>query len=243
MLSGRTALITGASRGIGMAIARLFASNHAALHLCARSESLLAQAVELQEEFGIPAMAHIGDVRDGQFLKTMIMNCKKSDGRLDILVNNAGIVQQGLLGMISMEQSRDTLETNVISLINLTQYGIRLMRDGASIINISSIAGTRGMEGTAAYSASKGGVAGFTLSIAKELAPRGIRANAIAPGFIDTDMTRGLTQEWYQKRVDSIAMGRIGTPEDIAKVALFLASDMSSYVTGQIIGVDGGMVS
>ncbi len=243
MLQGRTALITGASRGIGLATARRFAANGAALHLCARSEGLTAVAAELEAEFGVRATAHVGDIRDAAFIRNLFGACKKAGGAIDVLVNNAGVVQQGLLGMISMDQSRDTLETNLLALINVTQYCVRMMGPGSSIVNVASIAGTRGMEGTAAYSASKGGVVGFTLSIAKELAPKGIRVNALAPGFIDTDMTRGLAPEWYRKRMDSIAMGRIGTPDDIAKVALFLASDLSGYMTGQVLGVDGGMLS
>jgi 3-oxoacyl-[acyl-carrier protein] reductase len=243
MLNGKTALITGASRGIGRAIARSFAANHASINLCARSAGIMDLAKELGQEFGVEATAHVGDIRDSAFLKETILHCKKTSGHIDTLVNNAGVIQQGLVGMIPLDQTRETLEVNVVALINITQLAVRLMGPNSSIINIASIAGTRGMEGTAAYSASKGGVVAFTLSIAKELAKKGIRANAIAPGFIDTDMTRGLTPDWFQKRVDSIAMGRIGTPEDIAGTALFLASDLSSYVTGQIIGVDGGMVS
>jgi len=243
MLKGKVALITGASRGIGRAIARTFAANHATLHLCARGEATTRLAEELALEFGIQATAHLGDVRDADFIKAMLLQCKRAHGRLDVVVNNAGIIQQGLLGMIPMDQARATIEVNIVALINITQIAVRLMGPNASIINLASIAGTRGMEGTAAYSASKGGVVAFTLACAKELAKKNIRVNAIAPGFIDTDMTRGLTPEWYQKRVDSIGMGRIGKPEDIAGTALFLASDLSSYVTGQIIGVDGGMVS
>lgn len=243
MLRGKVALVTGASRGIGKSIAELFSANGADLHLIARSESLILLAEDLAAASGNSVTTHIGDVCDFSFVRNVIASCKKKHGKIDILVNNAGVVQQGLLGMVSMEQSRATMETNVLAVLNVTQYAIRLMGPGASIINLASIAGTRGMEGTPAYSASKGAVVGFTLSIAKDLAKKQIRANAIAPGFIDTDMTRGLTSDWYQKRVDSIGMGRIGRPEDIAKVALFLASDLSGYVTGQIIGVDGGMVS
>ena len=242
MLKGKTVLITGASRGIGRAIAVLFAANHARIHLCARSAGIIELAKGLSEVSGAEATAHVGDVTDSAFLKGMVLQCKRADGRIDVLVNNAGVIQQGLMGMISLEQTRMTLDVNVLSLISLTQYAVRLMGPNSSIINLASIAGTRGMEGTSAYSASKGAVVAFTYSISKELASKGIRVNGIAPGFIDTDMTRGLTPEWYEKRINNIAMGRIGKPEDIAGTALFLASDLSTYVTGQIIGVDGGMM-
>ena len=241
MLKGKVVVITGASRGIGRAIAEQFAAVGADLHLCARSAGLAGLATALHEAHGVQVAAHVGDVQDTPFLKGVVGACRKSHGRIDVLVNNAGVIQQGLLGMIPMDQTRATFETNILAIVNLTQYAVRLMGPGASIINVASIAGVRGMEGTAAYSASKGAVISFTLAIAKELAGQGIRANVLAPGFIDTDMTRGLTAEWFRKRVESIGMGRIGQPEDVAKVALFLASDLSAYVTGQVIGVDGGM--
>jgi 3-oxoacyl-[acyl-carrier protein] reductase len=241
MLAGKVALITGASRGIGKAIAERFAEGGASLHLVARSENLVVLAEELARRCSVSVTPHIGDICDEKFVKGIMAHCKHQHGSLEVLVNNAGVIQQGLLGMIPMEQTRRTFDVNIFALMNITQYAIRLMGPGASVVNLASIAGTRGMEGTPAYSASKGAVIGFTLAIAKELAGKGIRANAIAPGFIDTDMTRGLDPHWHRKRVESIGMGRIGTADDIAKVALFLASDLSGYVTGQVIGVDGGM--
>jgi 3-oxoacyl-[acyl-carrier protein] reductase len=243
MLTGKVILVTGASRGIGLSVAKRFAESGATLHLVARSESVVELAEDLASRFSVSVTPHVGDVCDDKFVKGVIGACRKAHGKLDALVNNAGMIQQGLLGMIPLEQTRSTFEVNVLAVINLTQYAVRIMGPGASIINMASIAGTKGMEGTPAYSASKGAVVGFTLSIAKELAKKKIRANAIAPGFIDTDMTRGLAGDWYQKRIDSIGMGRIGEPDDIAKVALFLASDLAGYVTGQIIGVDGGMLA
>jgi 3-oxoacyl-[acyl-carrier protein] reductase len=147
--------------------------------------------------------------------------------------------------MTSADQMRELYQVNVQAVIALTQYATRLMdgRRSPSIVNLASIAGTQGMEGVTAYSASKAAVVGYTLACAKELAPKGIRVNAIAPGFIDTDMVRGVTPDWYERRIQSIRMGRIGTPEDVAGVAVFLGSDLSRYVTGQVIGVDGGMMS
>jgi len=243
MLSGKVTLITGSSRGIGAAIASEFARSGAVLHLCARSQDLDSFAHRLTEETGAKVHAHIGDVCDDFFLRQTILQIKKQHGQLNVLVNNAGVIQQGLLGMVSMEETRHTFDVNVMAMINWTQFALKILPSGSSIINIASIAGTRGMEGVSAYAASKGAVLGFTLAISKELARKQIRANAIAPGFIDTAMTQGVTSDWYQKRVDSIGMGRIGQPADIAKVALFLASDLSSYVTGQVIGVDGGMTA
>jgi 3-oxoacyl-[acyl-carrier protein] reductase len=242
LLEGRVALITGASRGIGAAIARAFAAEGATLVLCARGEGVEAVARDLAAA-GHPARAMRGDLSDAGFIRELITSARKEHGRLDVLVNNAGILRQGLIGMTSADQMRELWDVNVLAVMTLTQYATRLMEPGRfpSVVNLASIAGTQGMEGVTAYSASKAAVVGYTLSAAKELAPKGIRVNAIAPGFIDTDMVRGVTPDWYERRLQSIRMGRIGTPEDVAGVALFLASDLSRYVTGQVIGVDGGM--
>ena len=244
LLEGRVALVTGASRGIGAAIARAYAAEGASLLLCARSEGVEALALELAAgQRAVRAMR--GDLSDPAFARELITSVRKEHGRLDVLVNNAGILRQGLIGMTSTEQMRELLEVNVVALMTLTQYATRVMdpKRSPSVVNLASIAGTAGMEGVTAYSASKAAVVGYTLSSAKELAPKGIRVNAIAPGFIDTDMVRGVSPDWYERRLQSIRMGRIGTPEDVAGVAVFLGSDLSRYVTGQVIGVDGGMAS
>jgi 3-oxoacyl-[acyl-carrier protein] reductase len=244
ILTGKLALITGASRGIGKATALNFAAQGASVILVARSESIHQLATEITSQGG-KATAFIGDITTEESVKKLIKTCRDLGHPLDVLVNNAGILEQGLIGMIPLESITRLLNTNVTALINLTQYAVRIMGKSSSptIINIASIAGTQGIEGVSAYAASKAAVVGFTLAAAKELAPKGIRVNAIAPGFIDTDMTQSMPPDWYQKRLDSVRLGRIGTAQDIANCALFLASDMSQYITGQTIGVDGGMAA
>ena len=244
LLEDRVALITGASRGIGRAVAMTFAEHGASVVLASRSPELDETAALIQEQGG-RATAARGDLRDEGFPRQLVQLCKKEHGRIDVLVNNAGILLSGLLGMTSAQSLRETFETNILSTIHLTQYAIRLMDPsrGPSIVNVASIAGTRGLDGVTGYSASKGAVVAFTHSSAKELAPRGIRVNGIAPGIIDTAMTQSLAEDVRRRRVEAIALGRMGTPQEVANVALFLASSLASYVTGQVLGVDGGMVA
>lgn len=163
---------------------------------------------------------------------------------MDVLVNNAGVLKERLLGMVDYEVYHETMETNLYASITHMQYASRLMssQKQGSIINLSSIMGTNGSEGQVIYSSSKSAIIGATKSAAKELAKYNIRVNAIAPGFIDTDMSRNIKEEMYHKRISSIALGRAGTPKEIANAAMFLASDLSTYITGQVIGVDGGMI-
>ncbi len=244
LLEDKVALITGASRGIGRAIASTFAEHGASVVISSRSPELEETAARIRERGG-RATSLRGDLRDDAFPPELIKLCKKEHGRIDVLVNNAGVLVPGLLGMISIPSLRETFETNAIATINLTQYAVRLMDPGRgpNIVNVASIAGTRGLDGLTSYSASKGAVVAFTLSCAKDLAPKGIRVNAVAPGIIDTAMTHGLAEDVHRRRVAAIAMGRMGTPQEVANVALFLASSLASYVTGQVLGVDGGMVA
>ncbi len=242
-LSGRVALVTGSTRGIGRAVAENLAQAGATVILNGRGDRLSAAADEIKERHGGNVAAIAADVANADAVAAMVQNIFKTFGRLDVLVNNAGILKDGLIGMIRSDDLNSTIAINTIGTLNCIQSGARLMqRTGGSIINMSSIIGVRGNAGQLVYSASKGAVIAATLSAAKELAPKGIRVNAIAPGYIDTDMIRSIPPEIHQKRLESIAMGRIGDPQDIAETALFLASDLSRYVTGQVIGVDGGML-
>lgn len=242
LLEGRVSLVTGASRGIGAAVARAFASEGATLVLCARSEGVETVAAELSTPER-PARVLRGDINDHAFSRDVVASIRREHGRLDVLVNNAGVLRQGLIGMTSVEHMREMLNVNVLALMVLTQYATRAMERSElpSIVNLTSIAGIQGAEGLAAYAASKAAVVGYTLSSAKELAPKGIRVNAIAPGLIDTEMMHDVAAAWPERRVPQIRMGRVGTPDDVAGVAVFLASNLARYVTGQVIGVDGGM--
>ena len=245
-LAGRVAIITGSSRGIGWSIAGRLAENGASVILNGvRDEAgLKARAEELADTYKIEAKPVLADVSEDTGVQTLVKAAHSGFRRLDIMVNNAGILRDGLIGMIHGDDIDATLRINLRGVIAGTQAAARLMVRGksGSIINITSIIGRFGNKGQLVYGASKAGVIGATYSAAKELAPSGIRVNAIAPGYIDTDMIRSIPADIHQERMDSIAMNRIGTPEDIADAALFLASDLSSYVTGQVLGVDGGML-
>ena len=242
-LKGKTALVTGASRGIGAAITEVFARAGANVVITGRSPQVGELADSLRAS-GHAVEAVMGDISDDLHVRSAIQACRTKFGGLDAVVNNAGILLQGKLGMLRLEDARRMFEVNVLATINVTQYAVRAFRrgQGGAIINLSSIAGTQGIDGLGAYSASKAAVIGFTKAAAKELAPQRIRVNAIAPGFIDTDMARQVSPEWFQKRIEGIRVGRIGLPVDIALCAAFLASDDGAYITGQIIGVDGGMI-
>lgn len=245
LLEGKHILITGASRGIGEAMAHLFASHGAILYLnSSKLEAVEVLAKKLMEEFGTQCHALAFDVGSSDEVKVGFQALFKLTKKLDVLVNNAGILDDALLGMVTTGQIQQTFSINTFSVIYCCQYASRLMQraGGGSIINVSSIIGRVGNQGQTVYGGSKAAVIGITQSLAKELASQQIRVNAIAPGFIDTPMTKALSHEKYLERISSIAMGHIGQPEDVANAALFLASDMAKYITGQVIGVDGGML-
>jgi len=245
MLKGKTAIITGASRGIGKEVATLFAKNGGDLILISRNEAKLkAVQKELITLYKVDVQYFALDITDAHALKAAFLEIKKSKKPIDILVNNAGLMEDAVLQMVKPELIQKTFATNVFGLIDVTKLASKLMlrnRKG-SIINLTSIIGVEGSLGQSIYSSSKSAVIGFTKSLSKELASLNIRVNGVAPGFIDTDLTRGKDPAFYEKNLKAIAMRRLGTTNDVAGVILFLASDLSGYVTGQIIGVDGGMV-
>lgn len=245
-LEGKVALVTGSTRGIGWAAARALAAQGATVALNGQSsqETLDERAAEITREFGVNCFGLLSNVSDAASVKSCYSQIFSKTKRLDILVNNAGILQEGLLGMIPEASIRQALEVNVLGAILHLQEASRLMarNKSGSIVNLTSIMGIAGAEGLSVYSATKAALIGLTRSAAKELAPKGIRVNAVAPGFIATDMTRNMPEKAYEQRLASVKLGRIGQPEEVADVILFLASDLSRYVTGQVLGVDGGMV-
>ena len=246
LLTDKVCLITGASSGIGLAIAKLFALNGAVVYVNSSKEDKVDWAVSIirEESKNERVFALSFDINDYETVSDGIRKVYSLHKKIDVLVNNAGIAPSGLTGFTDPKVIESTFNTNVLSLINITQLAVKLMlrKGSGSIINLSSIMGVNGASGMSSYSASKAAVIGFTKSLSKEVAAKNIRVNAIAPGFIDTDMARGIDEKLYEERLSSIGMKRIGSPEDVANMALFLASEMSSYITGQVIGVDGGMV-
>lgn len=245
-LGGRVAFVTGAARGIGRAVtlrlievgatvvANVRNTSEATEQLNADAAAIAADRLVLFE----------GDVGDASFANSAMKLVFDRFKKLDVLVNNAGILRDAYIGMISDADIEETLSVNVAGLIRLTQSMSRLMKRqrAGTIINLASIIGRRGNVAQMLYGASKAAAIGATLSAAKELAPYGIRVNAVAPGLIDTAMTAQLPAEMRDKLTGQIGLGRTGTPDDVANVILFLASDLSSYVTGQVLGVDGGLV-
>jgi len=244
LLANKMALVTGGSRGIGEAVVLKFAEHGAHIAFTYLSSDEKAKALEARlEGMGVKARAYKSDAADFAAAEALAADVTKEFGAIDICVNNAGISRDNLLLRVSPEQWDEVMQANLKSVFNLTKQVIRPMmkaRSG-SIINMSSIVGMKGNAGQSSYAASKAGIIGFTKSVAQELGSRNIRCNAIAPGFIETDMTHYLKDgdagQWFEK----IPMQRFGKPEEIANVALFLASDLSAYVTGQVISACGGM--
>jgi len=242
MLEGKVMLVTGASRGIGRATALLAAENHARVIVNYNtSKDAANELTDLITKKGFSAVKIKADVSKEEDVKRMFKEIKSSFGRLDILVNNAGVMYNNLLMMTPIAELDRMIDINCKGTYFCSQRASKMMmkQNFGRIINISSIVGTHGNNGQTAYSASKSFIIGFTSSAAKELGRYNITVNAIAPGVIETDLTKDLKPEIKNAMIENVALGRIGTPEDIAKVALFLASPLGDYVSGQIIGVDG----
>ena len=244
LLDGKNIIVTGASKGIGRAIATKLAAegaNIAFTYLSSveKGEALVAEL----EAFGVKAVGYRSDASDFDAAQELCDSVNKDFGSIDVLVNNAGITKDGLLMRMSEENWDSVLQVNLKSAFNMVKGVLRPMmkQRSGSIINISSIVGLRGNAGQANYSASKAGMLGFTKSVALELGSRGIRSNAIAPGFIETEMTAVLDEKVKEEWISGIPLKRIGEGDDVANAVIFLASDLSAYTTGQTISVDGGM--
>ena len=243
-LTGKTALVTGGSRGIGRAICLELADRGADVALCyAGGEAAAAETVRLCEERGVKALAVRCDVSDGAQVKAMVDETVRTFGGLDILVNNAGITRDGLAVMMSEENFDAVIATNLRGAFLCMKAAARPMmkKRWGRMVNLSSVVGLHGNAGQVNYAASKAGVIGMTKSMAKELAGRNITVNAVAPGFIDTDMTAVLPEAAKAALLGSIPLGRMGQPEDVARAVAFLCSDDAAYITGQVLSVDGGM--
>ena len=246
LLEGKTVLITGASRGIGRAIAIKFAEEGANIALTNIVEDVeFCEVCDECEKRGAKVKRYVSNVADYEGSQKLADNVLNDFGSVDILVNNAGITRDTLLMRMTEEQWDQVMEINLKGVFNLTKAVLRPMmkQRGGSIINMSSVVGVSGNAGQSNYSASKAGMIGFTKSVARELGSRGIRCNAIAPGFIITEMTDKLPEDVKKEWTEKIPLKRGGTPDDVASVALFLASDMSSYVSGQVLQVCGGMLT
>jgi len=243
-LAGKTALITGATRGIGEAIARKFAEEGANIAFTYRSSVDRAKELETEwEALGVKVSAHQSDASSFEASENLVKEILLEYGQIDILVNNAGITRDNLMLRMKESDWDDVIENNLKSVFNLSKQILRPMmkQGGGSIINLSSIVGIRGQAGQANYAASKAGIIGFSKSIAQEMGSRKVRCNVIAPGFIETDMTKELPEKTREAYLAQIPMKRLGSAQDVADLAAFLASDLSSYISGQTISVCGAL--
>ncbi|ANN22378.1 3-oxoacyl-ACP reductase [Amycolatopsis orientalis] len=240
MLEGKIALVTGGTRGIGLATARALAEAGATVVLTGRDE---AKAKEAAAAAGAADGLAL-DVTDAKAVSTLVRGVAKEHGKLDIVVANAGIMEDALLGMIREELVDTTLSTNVAGTLHTVQAAARAMmrKKTGAIVVLASIVGEHGSAGQTVYAASKAAVANIARSAAKELGRSGIRVNAVAPGVIDTDLTSGLSEDAKAENIGKTPLGRLGTPEDVANAIRFLVSDDASFITGQVLGIDGGLV-
>jgi 3-oxoacyl-[acyl-carrier protein] reductase len=244
LLEGKVAIITGATRGIGRGVAEKFAQNGADIAFTYVSSDEKAKALETElSNYGVKVKAYKFNVAEYAAAESFINDVAKEFGHIDAIVNNAGITKDGLLMRMSEENWDDVMNINLKSVFNITKCALKtlLKQRSGSIINMSSVVGIEGNAGQSNYAASKAGVIGFTKSIAQEIGSRNIRCNAICPGFIETEMTAELDEDIMKGWIDDIPMKRAGTPEDVANAAIFLASDLSTYVSGQTLNVCGGM--
>ncbi|HTX74518.1 MAG TPA: 3-oxoacyl-[acyl-carrier-protein] reductase [Rectinemataceae bacterium] len=244
LLQDKVCVVTGGSKGIGRAIVELFASQGGRVYYFSRSETENAAALTQKAAASGGAVSWIAcDVSDEKQVDAAVEAVIKEAGFIDALVNNAGVTRDGLVFRMSLEDWNTVITTNLTSAFLVSRVAARHMikRRSGCIVNVSSVVGITGNGGQTNYAASKAGVIGFTKSLAREVASRGVRVNAIAPGYIDTSMTEKIPEEAKEKLKATIPLGRTGTGEDVAKAALYLCSDLSSYVTGEILKVDGGM--
>jgi len=244
LVEGKNVIITGASRGIGKGIAEIFAKNGANIAFTFASSEEKAKALEQDlQQFGSKVKGYKSDASDFEAAQKLVDDVISEFGSIDIIINNAGITKDNLLLRMQKDDWDSIIKTNMDSVFNLTKAAVKPMmkQKMGSIINMSSVVGVKGNAGQANYAASKAGIIGFSKSVALELGSRNIRCNVVAPGFIETEMTAVLGEKVIQEWRDAIPMKRGGTVEDIANACLFLASDLSSYVTGQVIHVNGGM--
>lgn len=245
LLEKKVCIITGAAQGIGRSISEQFAADGAIVYACDMKEGAMDEwAAVCAEKYQTKIVPLYFDVTDATAVKTAFMSTFKAEGRIDVLVNNAGVVFNKKIGMILRPETELMFRVNVIAVIEMVQLVSRLMQrnGGGSIVNIASVTAVLGSPGQSAYSATKGAIISFTKSAAKELAPLGIRVNAVAPGIVKTERFAELYEQSGEKidaRIQRIALGRLGTPEDIAHACAFLGSDRATYISGQILGVDG----
>ena len=246
LLKGKTIIITGASRGIGKGIATILAQNGADIAFTYSQSVVSANSLIKEiESFGVKCKAYKSNAANFNESQSLIEQILKDFESFDVLINNAGITKDNLLMRMNEEDFDKVIEVNLKSVFNMVKATQRvfLKKRSGSIINISSIVGIKGNAGQSNYAASKAGIIGFSKSIALELGSRNIRSNVVAPGFIETEMTSELSQEIVEKWIQGIPLKRAGKPEDVANLCLFLSSDLSSFITGQVINVDGGMLT